>query len=71
MSAEDNEDKKALVGRYVQLYNTGDSRIAYEIIALDFVDHTHPEQQPGPEAVKRAVSAIRSAFPDARVWSRR
>jgi steroid delta-isomerase-like uncharacterized protein len=57
---------KALVERYVELYNTGDTAIADEIIAADFVDHTHPEAEPGPAGVKRMVAALRAAFPDAR-----
>jgi len=58
---------KALVGRYVELYATGEGTLADEIIAADFVDHTHPEAATGPEGVKREVAAFRAAFPDATV----
>ena len=39
--------------------------IADEVIATDFVDHTHPELESGPEPVKRMVTDFRVAFPDA------
>jgi steroid delta-isomerase-like uncharacterized protein len=61
MSVEEN---KALVRRYLDLYRTGDPRIADEIIDVQFVDHAHPEQRPGPEDVKRMVSRVQSAFSD-------
>ncbi len=57
---------KTLVVRYVELYDAGDVAIADEIVAVDFVDHTHPEAEPGPAGVKRMVAALRAAFPDAR-----
>ncbi len=54
---------KALAMRYVELWNTGNLALADEVLALDFVDHTHPELAPGPEAVKQEVTA----FPEAHV----
>jgi steroid delta-isomerase-like uncharacterized protein len=56
---------KELVQRYIELYNSGNVAIADEIIAPDFVDHEHPECEPGPTAVKRMVTDFRAAFPDA------
>jgi steroid delta-isomerase-like uncharacterized protein len=56
---------RALVSRYLDLYNTGNVVIADEIIAADFVDHTHPELRRGPEDVKHMVTGFRAAFPDA------
>ena len=61
------EANKMLVRRYVELYNTGDVALADEVIALDFVDYTHPELRPGPEDVKHEVTSFRAAFPDARI----
>jgi predicted ester cyclase len=55
---------KALVRRYLELYQTGDLRIADEIIAPSFVDHAHPEMPPGPEGVKHMVGSVGSAFSD-------
>lgn len=62
MSSEEN---KALVHRYLAMYDTGDTSVADDILAPDFVDHSHPELPPGPEPVKRMVADLRAAFPDA------
>jgi steroid delta-isomerase-like uncharacterized protein len=62
----DIEANKALVRRYLELWNSEELAIADEIIAAHFVDHTHPELAPGPEDVKREVKNFRAAFPDAR-----
>ena len=59
------EANKALVRRYIELYNTGHVALADEVIAPDFMDHTHPELRPGPEDVKHEVTSFRAAFPDA------
>jgi steroid delta-isomerase-like uncharacterized protein len=56
---------KAIIARYVELYNSGNLAIADEVIAADFVDHTRPEDQPGTSGVKRMVASFRAAFPDA------
>ena len=47
----DIEANKALVRRYLELWGSSDLQLAQEILAADFVDHTHPEQKPGAEAV--------------------
>lgn len=59
------EENKALVRRYLQMYDTGDAQMADDILAAAFVDHSHPELPPGPEPVKRMVTDLRAAFPDA------
>lgn len=61
------EANKAIVRGYVELWSTGNLALADEVLAADFVDHTHPNQAPGPEGVKRAVKAFREGFPDARI----
>jgi len=58
------EDNKALVRRYLDLYRTGDLRIADEVIDSNFVDHSHLEPPPGPADVKRMVGSVHSAFSD-------
>jgi predicted ester cyclase len=35
------------------------------VLSSNFVDHTHPALNPGPEDVKREVRTFRAAFPDA------
>ena len=59
-------DNKALINRYLDLYNSGDLAIADEVIAPDFVDHRHPELPSGPEGVKQMVTQFHAAFSDAR-----
>lgn len=61
------EANKALVKRYVELWSTGNLALADEVIAPNYVDHTHPSQAPGPEAVKQEVLAFRAGFPDAHI----
>lgn len=58
---------KALVRRYVELWNTGNLALADEVLAADFVDHAHPEFTPGPDSVKQAVKDFRTSFPDAQI----
>lgn len=53
---------RALVARYVELWNTGHLAIADALIAPDFVDHAHPERPRGPKAVKAEVAEFRAAF---------
>ncbi|WP_199509922.1 ester cyclase [Nucisporomicrobium flavum] len=57
------EPAAAVVGRYFDMWNTGDTAIADEILHPDWVDHAHPEVT-GPAAVKQAVEATRAARPD-------
>ncbi len=59
------ETHKAIVRRYVELWSTGNLALADEVLAADFVDHTHLEQAPGLEDVKQAIKAFREGFPDA------
>jgi steroid delta-isomerase-like uncharacterized protein len=61
----DTEAHKAIVQRYIEIYNTGNLAIADEILSPDFVDHLHPNRAPGPGPVKDEVSGFRTAFPDA------
>ncbi|MEV4536476.1 nuclear transport factor 2 family protein [Asanoa sp. NPDC049518] len=55
----------ASVMRYFEMWNTGDTTIADQILHSDWIDHAHPEVT-GPAAVKQAVQAIRAARPDLR-----
>ena len=62
----DSEANKALVRRYLEMWNTGHVELADEVLAPTWIDHAHPEVT-GPESVKQAVSRIRAAFPDFRL----
>ena len=61
------ESNKAIVRKYIELWSTGNLSIADEVLAADFVDHTHPQQAPGPESVKQEVRVFREGFPDAHI----
>ncbi len=63
----DVEANKALVRKYIELWDTGNLALADEVLAPDFVDHLHPELAPGPESVKQEVAIFRAAFPDANI----
>jgi steroid delta-isomerase-like uncharacterized protein len=58
------ESNKALVGRYIEMWETGNVALADEILAAEYVDHTHPDRLPGPEPVKQEVLAFRAGFSD-------
>ena len=60
------DGNKAVVRRLVEdLFNTGELRIADEVLAEGYVDHSasYPGV-PGPENIKLAVSGWLAAFPD-------
>jgi predicted SnoaL-like aldol condensation-catalyzing enzyme len=59
----DTEANKAVVRRYMEMWNTGNVALADELLAPTYVDHAHPEVT-GPESVKQAVLRFRAAFPD-------
>ncbi len=63
----DLEANKALVRRYVEMWETGNVALADEVLAAEYVDHTHPDRVPGPESVKQEVLAFRAGFPDAHI----
>jgi len=59
------EENKAIIGRFAELWNTGDLAIADEIFSSDFVNHD--PNDPGVtnlESYKGYVPAVRIGFPD-------
>jgi ketosteroid isomerase-like protein len=65
MVSSTSESSKTLVARYFDMWNSGDTSIAAEILSADWVDHAHPEVT-GPESVREAVQSIRAARPGLR-----
>ena len=56
---------KALLRRFIDLWNTGQTDAADEFVRADLVDHSLPPGlPPGLAGFKLLVSAFRSAFPD-------
>lgn len=59
----DNGSAHRVAMRYFDMWNTGDTTNADQILHPDWVDHAHPEAT-GPAGVKQAVQTIRAARPD-------
>lgn len=65
MDSDTNPVSQQVAARYFEMWNTGDSSIAPQILSPGWVDHAHPEVA-GPHAVQLAVEQIRAAQPDLR-----
>jgi steroid delta-isomerase-like uncharacterized protein len=62
------EENKALLRRFIELWNTGNVAAADEFVSLDLMDHTLlPGLPPGLAGFKLMVSGFRAAFPDLRI----
>jgi hypothetical protein len=59
----DNRPAHSVVTRYFDMWNTGDTTTADQILHPDWADHAHPEIA-GPTGVQQAVKTIRAARPD-------
>jgi predicted SnoaL-like aldol condensation-catalyzing enzyme len=57
--------RHAVVARYFEMWNTGDSSIAAQILCPGWTDHAHLEVT-GPGSVRLAVGRLRAAQPDLR-----
>ncbi|WP_406459497.1 nuclear transport factor 2 family protein [Streptomyces sp. NBC_01622] len=57
--------ERQLVLRYFEMWNTGDSTVAGEVLHPEWRDHAHPEIT-GPDDVRRAMDHVRAAQPDLR-----
>lgn len=59
---------KAIIRRlFDEALNQGRLELVDELFSVDFVDHSTPEQRPGPEGVRDFFIAVRSRFPDIKV----
>jgi hypothetical protein len=61
----DDGSAGSVVTRYFDMWNTGDTTIADQILHPDWVDHAHPEVA-GPAGVRQAVQTIRATGPGLR-----
>ncbi|RXE56462.1 hypothetical protein ABH15_10325 [Methanoculleus taiwanensis] len=59
MSSEEN---KAIVRRFIEAYNTRNLDVFDDLVAPDYVDHTH--RQHGLESFKQLFTLAFEAFPD-------
>ena len=67
VSPETAEANKALVRRWFEETDRGNLKIIDELLPEDYVDHNPPlpDLPPGREGVRRSVTLLRAAFPDA------
>ena len=63
------EESKAIVRRYLGVYEQGNIELLDELLAPDYINHTPatPDLPTGPEGVKGVVTMFRSAMLDLRV----
>ena len=57
------EANKAIVHRYIEIWNTGNAALAAAVLAPTYVDHAHPEAT-SLESFGQALQRTRTAFPD-------
>src|SRR5258707_13659194 len=59
------EENKAVVRRFVEFINSGNTAIADDVVAHDYLEHEpFPGQQPGRDGLKAVILMTRAAFPD-------
>ena len=59
------EENKALVRRWVELWNAGDAAAIAELVTPDYVRHdSNGPEVGGPAAERQLVEMYRTAFPD-------
>ncbi len=56
---------QAIVARYFEMWNNGDTSITEQILSPHWIDHDHPEVT-GPADVSLAVAKVRGARPGLR-----
>jgi predicted ester cyclase len=62
------EENKALIRLlFDEALQRGNLALINEMFSADFIDHSTPDQQAGPNGVKDYFSAIRTGFPDIHV----
>ncbi len=65
VNSDTPQSSQRIALQYFQMWNTGDSSIADEILSPDWTDHAHPEVT-GPRGVRQAVERTRAVQPDLR-----
>ncbi|HEX8036801.1 MAG TPA: ester cyclase [Ktedonobacterales bacterium] len=59
------EQNKAVVMRFVDFINTGDTTLVNDVVAPEYLERDpFPGQTPGREGLKAIILMVRAAFPD-------
>jgi len=67
MAGKTLEENKALVRKFLHMFERGDPSMADEIVAADYYSHGAPDPSLGLEGLKAFVAMYKNAMPDARV----
>lgn len=59
-----SEDNKAIVRKFLNMFELGDPGMADEIVAADYYNHDAPDPKIGLEGVKTLVTGFKNALPD-------
>jgi steroid delta-isomerase-like uncharacterized protein len=59
-----SEENKAIVRRFLQMFELGDPGMADEIVATDYYNHDAPDPNIGLDGLKTLVTGFRNALPD-------
>ena len=62
-----SEENKAIVRKFLRMFELGDPSIADEIVATDYYNHDAPDPRIGSEGVKAFVTGFKNAMHDAQV----
>ena len=57
------EMNKTIVKKYFKMWNTGNSKLADEVLSPAYIDYAHSEIK-STESVKQSVVNVRNLFPD-------
>lgn len=59
-----NQAEQLVRRLYDEGFLAGNQDVFHQVIARDYVNHSNPDQVPGPEGVRRIVPGLRAAFDD-------
>jgi steroid delta-isomerase-like uncharacterized protein len=60
-----SEENKAIVRRFLRMFELGDPNMVDKIVATDYYNHDAPDPAIGNAGIKAIVSSFKTALPDA------
>ncbi len=64
LSQKKEPSKELIQQLYEEVFQKGNIALTEKLFTADFIDHSTPEQMPGPQGVAAYAIAIRVGFPD-------